>query len=406
MKSTWYTFLPLVLVTVLAVALGVMEVNKDPEYFSINSLATLQQLNTRNQMVVDDLMTTDESELVSELVQANAFLDSTPDPLAQGLIVSTESASGNGLLLLQPVEALSEVELETIAKEYKEAIPEFVEVEVDQDLDLSSPLYEWEFFGSEAKPSPDSVSVSTDAPVDLAEEKIQVAVIDSGVDTTHEVFDGVEISKGWNTLSDSDDMYDDVGHGTHVAGIIAINAPGIEIIPYKIVDANGGKLSNVLEAMSKALEDEVEIMNTSFGLASPSYSLETMVEKAYQEGVIIVSAAGNNAADSGFYPAEYEHTIAVASVDRGDHKLPKSNYGEWVDVAAYGYHVRSALPEGAYGYKTGTSQAAPVVAAAVARLMMSDYTGELTFDGIVSALKNAGVSKVVDGELEGTPIVQ
>lgn len=406
MKSTWYTFLPLVLVTVLAVALGVMEVNKDPEYFSTSSLAVLQQLNTRNQMVVDDLMTTDKSELVSELVQANAFLDSTPDPLAQGLIVSTESASGNGLLLLQPVEALSEVELETIAKEYKEAIPEFVEVELDQDLDLSSPLYEWEFFDSEAKPSPDSVSVSTDAPVDLAEEKIQVAVIDSGVDIDHEVFDGVEISKGWNTLSDSDDMYDDVGHGTHVAGIIAINAPGVEIIPYKIVDANGGKLSNVLEAMSKALEDDVEIMNTSFGLASPSYSLETMVEKAYQEGVIIVSAAGNNAADSGFYPAEYEHTIAVASVDRGDHKLPKSNYGEWVDVAAYGYHVRSALPEGAYGYKTGTSQAAPVVAAAVARLMMSDYTGELTFDGIVSALKNAGVSKVVDGELEGTPIVQ
>lgn len=406
MKSTWYTFLPLILVAVLATALGALEMNKDPEYFSSESLAVLHALNARHQMVVDDLTTNQESALVSELLQANAFLDSTPNPSVQGLIVSTESASGNGLLLLQPLEALSEVELKTIAKEYEAAIPEFIEVELDQDLELLSPLYEWEFFGKSFEPSEERDAIPVESPVTLTEELIQIAVIDSGVDIGHEVFKDVKILKGWNTLSDSDDMFDDVGHGTHVAGIIATNAPGIEIIPYKIVDANGGKLSNVLEAMSKALEDQVEIMNTSFGLASPSYSLETMVEKAHEEGVIIVSAAGNNAKDSGFYPAQYEHTIAVASVDSNDQKLPKSNYGEWVDVAAYGYHVRSALPDGAYGYKTGTSQAAPVVAAAVARLMMSSTSGELTFEGIVSALKNSSLSKVLEGELEGLAIVQ
>ncbi|MFA4815150.1 MAG: S8 family serine peptidase [Candidatus Gracilibacteria bacterium] len=402
MKNTWYSFLPLLLVTMLALALGVMESRKEPDFFSANSLDALRELNFEHQMRVDDLLNTEDSLLVSELVQANAFLDAGASGYPQGLVVSL--SSDRGVLLLQPVEELSEVELQTVAGEYKEAIPEFEEVEIDQELDLSSPFYDWNFpfIGEKEEPATEVAPVAT---VDLAEETIQVAVIDSGVDITHEIFANVQVSEGWNTLEDNDNMYDDVGHGTHVAGIIASDAPGVEIIPYKIVDANGGKLSNVLEAMAKALGDDVEIMNTSFGLSSPSYALEAMVERAYEQGVIIVSAAGNNAATTGFYPAEYAHTIAVASVDTAGNKLPKSNYGDWVDVAAYGYHVRSSLPDGQYGYKTGTSQAAPVVTAAVARLLLSEHTGELTFEGILSALK-ASNEVIIGGELAGTPIIK
>ena len=403
MKNTWYSFLPLLVVTVLALVLGVVEAKKEPAYFSVNSLDTMRELNFKHNMVVYDLLSTDESPLVSELIQADAFLDTSVKESSQGLVVTLKTEEGDGILLLQPVEFLSLLELETVAEEYKISIPEFEAVELDQDLELSSPFYDWDFFpNKEAAPSEEPADV---AEVNLAEEGIQVAVIDSGVDISHEIFEEITISKGWNTLADNTDMYDDVGHGTHVAGIIASNAPGVEIIPYKIVNSKGGKLSNVLEAMAKALEDDVEIMNTSFGLSSPSYALETMVEKAYSAGVIIVSAAGNNAKTTGFYPAEYKHTIAVASVDSSGNKLPKSNYGTWVDVAAYGYHIRSSLPDGLYGYKTGTSQAAPVVVAAVARLLMGEHSDELTFEAILSALKNAPES-IEKGDLAGIPIIE
>lgn len=400
MKNTWYSFLPLLVVTVLALVLGVMESGKEPEYFSVNSLDSMRELNFKHQMVVDDLLSTEKSPLVSELIQADVFQDTGAASTAQGLVVTLKTDNGEGILLLQPVEPLSTMELQTIADEYKTSIPEFEEVEIDQELDLSSPFYDWNF---PFNPAPSEQEPNE---VDLAEETVQVAVVDSGVDISHEIFDSVVISKGWNTLEDNTNMYDDVGHGTHVAGIIASDAPGVEIIPYKIVDSKGGKLSNVLEAFSKALEDDVEIINTSFGLSSPSYALETMVEKAYKKGVIIVSAAGNNSKASGFYPAQYEHTIAVASVDSSGAKLPKSNYGDWVDVAAYGYHIRSSLPDGLYGYKTGTSQASPVVAAAVARILMADEENALSFETIVSALKEEAGKQIADGELAGTPIVK
>ncbi|MFA6023662.1 MAG: S8 family serine peptidase [Candidatus Gracilibacteria bacterium] len=402
MKNTWYSFLPLLVVTVLALSLGALEANKRPEYFSDSSLETLKSLNAEHQMVATDLLTTEKSELVSELLQANAFLDAHPPVDARGLVVSLKD--GNGLLLLQPVESLQDAELQVLGDTYQLAIPEFEEVELDQDLELFSPLYNWDFpFSS----TPKEQALPPEDSVDLAEETVQVAVIDSGVDGSHEIFAGVTVAEGWNTLLDNTDAYDDVGHGTHVAGIIATAAPGVEIVPYKIVDSNGGRLSNVLEAMARALADEVEIMNTSFGLASPSFSLETMLEQAYNQGVIVVSAAGNNSAETGFYPAEYEHSISVASVDSQGVKLPRSNYGSWVDLAAYGYHVRSALPDGQYGYKTGTSQAAPVVSAAVARLLMSPHTEEeLTFEAILSALQNSSGSTIAEGELAGIPIVE
>lgn len=397
MKAPWLRILPVGLAVSLALGLAFVDMKIHPaaQVLSADSLAEISLLNRQYQMAVEDLSDSQSSLVMTQLYQSNAlFTDSAPDPDALGLLATLQNSET--VLLLQPVSPLSPDDLSAVAEAYEAAIPEFSHVEADQVLALGSPFLDWNLGASSRIQAPVELSSETVTPV-------KVAVIDSGVDESHEIFKDSTLDTGWNTLTNNDKMYDDVGHGTHIAGIIASNAPGVEIVPYKIVSAKGGKLSNVLEAFSKALDDGVDIINTSFGVSSPSYALETLVGQAYDEGVVVVSAAGNSGTDTGFYPAHYAQTIAVASVDAGGHQLSTSNYGVWVDVAAYGYHVRSSLPNNQYGYKSGTSQATAFVSAAVARLLQDDPT--LSLEDILSRL-NEGDNRVADGTLAGTPIVQ
>ncbi len=403
MKKPWLSTVPLVFVLSLALVFGFIEAQNRPEYFTADSLENLRVLNAKHEMVVEDLFATQEekSPLIAELLQADALI---PIPVADrentGLVVTLNPGlPDERMLLLQPVSSLSIVELATAADEYREAIPEFAHVEVDQDVELMGPYYDWFFSSSKSEPVELSSEVEDD-------EMIQVAVIDSGIDSDHEIFDGNPVLTGWNTISDNTTMYDDVGHGTHVAGIISSGVEGIEIIPYKIVDSKGGKLSNVIEAVSKAIEDDVDMINMSFGVSTKSYALETLVEKAYKKDIIMVAAAGNNNKNSGFYPAQYEHTIAVAGVDSAGNKMPNSNYGDWVDVAAYGYHVRSSLPDNEYGYKSGTSQATAKISAKVAELLMeASSDGDLSLEQVLSGLQSQGKS-ISAGKLAGVTRIQ
>lgn len=393
----WFSYIPVSLAVGVALTLSIAssQLHPEQELFSTDSLKSLKTLNTQYQMTVEDLSTTEkESPLLSELLKADALISNpTASRYNKGLVVSLDSKQ---LLLLQPVVSLSNEELEQIAEVYEANVPEFTHVELDQEISLESPVYDW---GLDSAIPSEPVALSSD-PV----RSVTVGIIDSGMDTDHPIFETVILEKGWNTISDDTEMYDDVGHGTHIGGIVAVQAPGVTLIPYKIVDAQGGKLSNVLEAFSKAIEDEVDVINTSFGLSSSSFALEALVNTAYDEGILVISAAGNSGKDTGFYPAGYAQTIAVAGVDAGGHKMPNSNYGTWVDVAAYGYHVRSALPNERYGYKSGTSQATAFVSAAVARLLMSSEE-TFTFETVMDALE-ASPESILDGELAGTPIVE
>lgn len=393
----WVSYVPVTLAVGIAFTLSIVnsQLHPERELFSTDSLKSLKTLNTQYQMTVEDLSnTSEESPLLTELFQADALITTQEASRTnKGLVVSLENEE---LLLLQPVESLTDVELTQIAEAYESTVPEFTHVELDQEVTLESPVYDWTL--DSAIPST-NVQLSSDTV-----REIRVGIIDSGMDTSHSLFDTIAVEDGWNTISDDQEMYDDVGHGTHIGGIVAVQAPEATLVPYKIVDAQGGKLSNVLEAFSKAIDDEVDVINTSFGLSSSSFALETLINEAYDEGIIVVSAAGNSGKDTGFYPAGYAQTIAVAGVDAGGHKMPNSNYGTWVDVAAYGYHVRSALPNDRYGYKSGTSQATAFVSAAVARLLMSSET-TLDFESVMNALEESPES-ILDGELAGTPIVE
>jgi len=205
-----------------------------------------------------------------------------------------------------------------------------------------------------------------------------VAVVDTGVLAGHEDLAG-QILAGRYFLSSSDGTHfsgpgatDDNGHGTHVAGIGAANAnnatgitgaaPGVDILPVKVLCADGaGVSSDVAEGINWAVD------NLSLG-GSYTQSVDLAVQYARSNGVVVVAAAGNGKPNPS-YPAALPQVIAVGATDSSDAIANFSNRGAYVDLAAPGVGILSTWVNGGYAAKNGTSMASPHVAAAVALVL-------------------------------------
>lgn len=236
---------------------------------------------------------------------------------------------------------------------------------------------------------------------------VVVAVIDSGVDGSHPDLTG-RVLQGYNYVAGNLDTADDYGHGTHVAGIIAAGmdngfgvaglAPGVQILPYKVLDSSGsGSYDNIAQAIDAAVIHSARVINLSLGGYEASDNLRRAVERAVQSNVLVVAAAGNcgdgapgcPAGQPLFYPAAYADpqiyptlaigVLAVAASSRWDTRASYSNQGSYVSLAAPGGTTDLAqnmilstwpasLSAGAqpYRYDAGTSMAAPMVSAAAA----------------------------------------
>lgn len=233
-----------------------------------------------------------------------------------------------------------------------------------------------------------------------------VAVVDTGLDSSHPVFtrsnsvwinpgeiagNGVDDDfngyiddvSGWNFISNRNNFFDDEGHGTHVAGIVLgatqdiVNAPSIEakirLMPLKFLDANGsGSTSGAINAIYYAVNMGAKVINCSWGGGSYSRALHDAITYAYEEGTLVVTAAGNYASDNNtvaMYPANYDvpSNLAIAATTDSDRLASFSNFGtRTVHLASPGVYVFSTLPGGWYGSMSGTSMAAPLVAGAAA----------------------------------------
>jgi subtilisin family serine protease len=236
------------------------------------------------------------------------------------------------------------------------------------------------------------------------DSSIVIAVIDTGVNLTHQDLDGnlwtntgetpsndidddgndlTDDINGWDFVNNDNDPDDDNGHGSHVAGTIASegdNALGItgvmqdaQIMVLKALDAAGsGTTADIVEAINYAREKNAKIINMSLG-GPGSNSEKEALSLAQQAGILVVAAAGNDglnnddASTSNKYPASYnlDNIISVAATDQNDNLASFSNYGPTsVDVAAPGVNIYSALhsSDTAYDYKQGTSMATPHVA--------------------------------------------
>lgn len=208
---------------------------------------------------------------------------------------------------------------------------------------------------------------------------ITIAVVDTGVQSTHPEFAG-RLVAGCDFVNRDTLPEDDQGHGTHVAGIAAAagnNGSGIagiswgaRIMALKALDANGsGTYQQIAQAIVYAADNGAKVVNLSLGGSEPSAVLEDAVNYAVAQGAVVVAAAGNSGTNSPNYPAAYAAAIAVAATDSSNVRASFSNYGSYVDLSAPGVSILSTFLSSAYSSKSGTSMAAPHVAGAAALLM-------------------------------------
>jgi subtilisin family serine protease len=173
------------------------------------------------------------------------------------------------------------------------------------------------------------------------------------------------------------------GHGTHLAGIVAATAgngrggsgiaPGVRILPVRVLDAQGaGYSSHVAAGIVWATDNGAAVINLSLGGPIASGAQQEAIAYAVSRGVLVVGAAGNNHGTGGVdvaqYPAAFADVLAVAAVTPESQPATFSTRGDYVDLAAPGTMITSTYPGDRYASFSGTSMAAPFVAGAAALL--------------------------------------
>jgi subtilisin family serine protease len=251
---------------------------------------------------------------------------------------------------------------------------------------------------------------------------VKVAVLDTGADLTHPALAG-RLLPGYDFVDGDSNPSEELcaptpctvqgigfGHGTHVAGLIALVAPLAKIIPYRVLDPNGeGNAWVLAEALQQAVTDGADVINMSLGTQTRTRILESITKLFQCEasdtsnpeldfsdasyvadrtrctnsvGPVIVAAAGNDfSSNVNEYPAaeNVKGLISVGASNDTQHLASFSNFGSWVQIAAPGEGITSSVPitaanPGGYGTWSGTSMAAPLVAGAAALLRSIDRT--------------------------------
>lgn len=230
--------------------------------------------------------------------------------------------------------------------------------------------------------------------------KIQVGVLDTGIDSTHTDISGnYNASLSYDFVNSQSGGIDDNGHGTQVAGIIGaqVNGTGVfgsdpsaELISLKVLNQNGlGTTYDVLKAIAYAKASHIPVLNISFGgTGSPvGNPVCEAITDAKNNGMITVVSAGNANADAmNTIPAACPDAITVGATNRNDTRASFSNYGNGVDVYAPGVDIYTTALNNGYTTQNGTSFSAPIVTGLVAKELA--YSGSISYNQILSDITN------------------
>ncbi len=226
--------------------------------------------------------------------------------------------------------------------------------------------------------------------VTTGKSSVIVAVIDTGVDASHPDLQG-RLVKGYDFVNNDDTPEDTVGHGTFVASLIAANAddnqgivgvaPGVQIMPLKALDRQGGDSLTIARAIRYAADNKANVINLSLGGPQNSRSIRQAIDYATSRGVVVVAASGNSGTKGNpvEYPAALPNVVSVGATGPSDKIASFSSHNITVDVAAPGVNVfgaRSSINLICRAYNgtpyctaSGTSFAAPYVAGAAALVL-------------------------------------
>jgi subtilisin family serine protease len=254
----------------------------------------------------------------------------------------------------------------------------------------NDPLYgtQWSYSRTQAESAWD---------IERGQSFVEVAVIDTGVDLDHpDLVANLDFEHGYDFVSRDTTPNDLNGHGTHVTGIVAASsnnatgvagtAPGVRVVPIKVIGAYTGTTADFIEGLEYAADLGVDVANMSLGSTAADIGAEGIVlmqeavDYARSKGVVLIAATGNSATSSSYdpatgiyYPAACVGVIGVGATGRYDALAGYSNYGPQVDIVAPGgddtFSIRSTYPNDRYAYLSGTSMACPQVAGAVALLL-------------------------------------
>jgi thermitase len=210
----------------------------------------------------------------------------------------------------------------------------------------------------------------------LGDPSVLVAIIDTGIDWNHPDLAANYVPLGYDWVNHDTDPMDDHGHGTHCAGIAAAvinNSIGIaglaqvRIMAEKPIDSWGwGTEDDLANAIIHAVDQGADILSNSWGIDFDSELIHEAVEYAYEQGVLVVAAAGNEATSMKLYPAAYDEVVAVTATDQFDQPASFTRFGDWVEVAAPGVDIYSTVWDDSYTFKSGTSMSTPHVAGVAA----------------------------------------
>ncbi len=248
----------------------------------------------------------------------------------------------------------------------------------------------------------------TNAKQNMGSAEVTIAVVDTGVQNDHEYLAGRVEPTGFDSVY-NESCYDKRGHGTHVAGIIVANTQSnVKIKPYKVIGDDGtGTDTQLYLGIQAAIEDGVDIINLSLTRKGESEVVHEAVIDAYNAGITVVAAAGNdnvNLNETFYTPACFDEVICVVNIDANKKRSSTSNWRFNDTLSAPGVDILSSYVNNTYKIMSGTSMAAPFISCCVAYLLASGeyYSPEEAYNTLYASSKvgaTASIHYVVPGEV-------